>query len=95
MCRRNGHLEVVEYSEISAQQAAARDTWGRLQYNWSNVCMHYFSVAWLTKVVRHLEKNGARCPPPHLPRAARNVLSFLARLSVGPQLRGLPRTHDA
>lgn len=68
-CRRNSNLEVVEYSEISAEQAAARDTWGRLQYNWSNVCMHYFSVAWLTKVVKHLEKKGARCAPPTIFKA--------------------------
>jgi hypothetical protein len=65
VCRRNGKVEVVEYSEISAEQKSARDTWGRLQYNWSNVCMHYFSLAWLTKVVKHLEKNGSKYAPMH------------------------------
>lgn len=52
---------MVEYSEISAEQAAARDAHGRLKFNWSNICMHYFSVAWLHEVVERLEGEGARC----------------------------------
>lgn len=52
---------VVEYSEISPSQATARDARGRLKFNWSNICMHYFSVAWLHEVVKQLESDGARC----------------------------------
>eukprot|EP00892_Ulva_mutabilis_P003339 jgi/Ulvmu1/1377/UM011_0105.1 len=60
LARRKGNLEVVEYSEISASQAAARDARGRLRFNWSNICMHYFSVAWLHDVAKHVENGGAR-----------------------------------
>lgn len=55
---------MVEYSEISASQATARDAHGRLKFNWSNICMHYFSVAWLQDVVLRLESGGARCGAP-------------------------------
>ncbi len=45
-------LTVVEYSELDPAVATAPDpdTPGCLMYNWGNICMHYFSTAWLQRV---------------------------------------------
>ncbi|BDA40449.1 UDP-N-acetylglucosamine diphosphorylase 1 [Coccomyxa sp. Obi] len=77
--RKDGCIEVVEYSELDPQQAAAtlggpeegvrRSSWGRLfssgrpgqaqlKYNWSNVCMHYFTVDFLEAAARRLQTEG-------------------------------------
>ncbi len=46
-----GRLHVLEYSELDPAKAAALDpATGQLYYNWSNICMHYFSLAFLHKV---------------------------------------------
>lgn len=40
--------QVLEYSELDPATASAADpATGQLYYNWSNICMHYFDVAWL------------------------------------------------
>ena len=57
--RRNGHLGVVEYSELDPVEASALDpSSGILKYNWSNVCLHYFDREWLETVSERLEKEG-------------------------------------
>jgi UDP-N-acetylglucosamine/UDP-N-acetylgalactosamine diphosphorylase len=57
--RRGGALEVVEYSELDPAKAAAADpATGRLLYNWSNICMHYFSVSWLAAAAAALAQAG-------------------------------------
>jgi UDP-N-acetylglucosamine/UDP-N-acetylgalactosamine diphosphorylase len=46
---------VLEYSELDPATASATnpDT-GKLYYNWSNICMHYFSLSWLKAAAQHL-----------------------------------------
>eukprot|EP00195_Chlamydomonas_chlamydogama_P005792 CAMPEP_0202904818 /NCGR_PEP_ID=MMETSP1392-20130828/31237_1 /ASSEMBLY_ACC=CAM_ASM_000868 /TAXON_ID=225041 /ORGANISM="Chlamydomonas chlamydogama, Strain SAG 11-48b" /LENGTH=471 /DNA_ID=CAMNT_0049592643 /DNA_START=73 /DNA_END=1488 /DNA_ORIENTATION=- len=57
---RDGALTVVEYSEIDPQQACAVDpASGKLLYNWSNICMHYFSISWLLQVHSKIKQGSA------------------------------------
>jgi UDP-N-acetylglucosamine/UDP-N-acetylgalactosamine diphosphorylase len=66
--RRGGRLEVVEYSELDPAEAAASDpATGELRFGWSNVCMHYFSRAWLEEVAARLDAGGL---PYHVARKA-------------------------
>ena len=45
-----GHTKVVEYSELSSEMAHARESSSnQLQFNWGNICMHYFRVSFLEK----------------------------------------------
>lgn len=56
---RDGSLEVVEYSELDPEQAAAIDEeHGRLKYNWANICMHYFSREWLQQMADAISESG-------------------------------------
>ncbi|KAL0052616.1 hypothetical protein WJX82_004822 [Trebouxia sp. C0006] len=56
---RGAHVEVVEYSEMDPQEAASVDpNTGELRYAWSNVCMHYFSTAFLAAMADHLKQQG-------------------------------------
>lgn len=50
-----GRMQVLEYSELDPATASATnpDT-GKLFYNWSNICMHYFSLPWLKAAAQHL-----------------------------------------
>ena len=57
--RRNGRLEVVEYSELDPEEASAiNPNTGVLRYNWSNVCLHYFERSWLESVSERLSQEG-------------------------------------
>lgn len=48
-------LQVLEYSELDPATASATNpATGTLYYNWSNICMHYFSVPWLVAAAQHL-----------------------------------------
>ncbi|PNW81173.1 hypothetical protein CHLRE_07g345300v5 [Chlamydomonas reinhardtii] len=52
-------LCVLEYSELDPARAAATDpATGHLYFNWSNICMHYFSVPWLRRVASELLAGG-------------------------------------
>ena len=45
-----GRTKVVEYSELSSEMARAREpSSNQLQFNWGNICMHYFRVFFLEK----------------------------------------------
>lgn len=56
---RGGHIEVVEYSEMDPQEAASTDPeTGLLRFNWGNICMHYFSVPFLTRMAQQLQQQG-------------------------------------
>ena len=46
----SGAVEVVEYSELPVNQATAKGPDGKLLFNWANIAMHFFSVAFLEKV---------------------------------------------
>lgn len=55
-----GSLQVLEYSELDPTKASAvNPATGELFFNWSNICMHYFSVPWLQKVVASMEGGAA------------------------------------
>ncbi|PSC69582.1 UDP-N-acetylglucosamine diphosphorylase 1-like isoform B [Micractinium conductrix] len=57
--RRGGALEVVEYSELDPNEAAASDpATGGLKYGWSNICLHYFRRDWLEAVSGQLAELG-------------------------------------
>ncbi|KAK9832988.1 hypothetical protein WJX74_003678 [Apatococcus lobatus] len=53
--QRGSRIEVVEYSELDPGEAASTDPGtGELRYNWSNVCMHYFSRHFLQRAADFL-----------------------------------------
>ncbi|KAI8462664.1 MAG: nucleotide-diphospho-sugar transferase [Monoraphidium minutum] len=55
-----GRLQVLEYSELDPAKASATDpATGQLYFNWSNICMHYFSIPWLEATVKALSGPGA------------------------------------
>lgn len=48
-------IQVLEYSELDPATATAMDpATGKLYYNWSNICMHYFALPWLKAAADHL-----------------------------------------
>jgi len=55
-CKVDGHYQVVEYSEITARVAEARDADGSLTYSAANLCIHYFTRAFLRRVVDEHER---------------------------------------
>ncbi len=56
---RGGALDVVEYSELDPSQASAFDAArGQLLYNWSNVCMHWFTRSFLQATADRLRAEG-------------------------------------
>ncbi|CAD7695241.1 unnamed protein product [Ostreobium quekettii] len=54
--RRNGALGVVEYSEMDERVATSVDpATGQLNFNWGNICMHFFTLPFLEKAWQSLE----------------------------------------
>lgn len=50
VCRVNGHYKVVEYSELTDEASERRNDDGRLTFSAGNICNHYFSAEFLTKI---------------------------------------------
>lgn len=59
-CRgKGGPLAVVEYSELDPSLAhAINQVSGRLRFNWSNVCLHMFSLDFLNEITEDLERDS-------------------------------------
>lgn len=56
---KGGPLAVVEYSELDYSLAhAINQVTGRLRFNWSNVCLHMFSLDFLSEVTEELERDS-------------------------------------
>ena len=58
LCKRNGAFAVVEYSEMDAHSAELRAPSGELVFNAGNLCIHYYSTAFL----------DSACAPAALPK---------------------------
>ncbi|KAG6461111.1 hypothetical protein O3G_MSEX012430 [Manduca sexta] len=78
VCRVNGHYKVVEYSELTDEAAERRNPDGRLTFCAGNICNHYFSSEFLTKIcnfesklklhiakkkIPYVDENGVRQKP--------------------------------
>ena len=55
ICECNGNWKVVEYSEISSETAHMVDSEGKLLFSQGNICNHYFTTNFLTKVIEEKE----------------------------------------
>ncbi|CAH8357993.1 unnamed protein product [Eruca vesicaria subsp. sativa] len=56
---KGGPLTVVEYTELDESMASATNQQtGRLQFCWSNVCLHMFTLDFLNQVANGLEKDS-------------------------------------
>uniref|UniRef100_A0A1J3I712 UDP-N-acetylglucosamine diphosphorylase 2 n=3 Tax=Noccaea caerulescens TaxID=107243 RepID=A0A1J3I712_NOCCA len=56
---KGGPLTVVEYTELDQSMASATNQQtGRLQFCWSNVCLHMFTLDFLNQVATGLEKDS-------------------------------------
>lgn len=56
VCKVNGHYKVVEYSELTDEAAERRNSDGRLTFSAGNICNHYFSSEFLTKISAYESK---------------------------------------
>ncbi|KAI6661371.1 hypothetical protein LOD99_9954 [Oopsacas minuta] len=50
--RVNGEFQIVEYSELSFEDAEQRDTNGELTFRWGNIAIHYFRIDFLLDVAK-------------------------------------------
>ena len=57
--RVNGQFQIVEYSELSFDDAENRDSSGELTYRWGNIAIHYFRIDFLSDIAH---KFSARLP---------------------------------
>jgi UDP-N-acetylglucosamine/UDP-N-acetylgalactosamine diphosphorylase len=48
--KRKGKYTVIEYSEMNPEDSALRDKNGKLVYGAGNVCNHFYTVDFLSKV---------------------------------------------
>lgn len=56
---KGGSIRVIEYSEMDSSMAyAINQETGRLRFNWSNVCLHMFSLDFLNQVTEELEQDS-------------------------------------
>jgi UDP-N-acetylglucosamine/UDP-N-acetylgalactosamine diphosphorylase len=52
-------VQVVEYSELSAEAAASVvGAGGRLRFNWGNMAMHYFTLTFLERAAVEYATGG-------------------------------------
>lgn len=78
VCRVNGYYKVVEYSELTDEAAEKRNPDGQLTFSAGNICNHYFSSEFLSKIcdyesklklhvakkkIPYVDENGVRQKP--------------------------------
>lgn len=56
-CKVDGKYQVVEYSEITHKSAELRNEDGSLTYGAANICIHFFTRDFLSRVVNEHEKS--------------------------------------
>lgn len=54
-CKVDGEYQVVEYSEITSKAAELRNDDGSLTYSAANICIHFFTIEFLKRVVEENE----------------------------------------
>lgn len=54
VCRVRGVSQVVEYSEIQPKTAALQGPGGELVYSAGNICIHFFTRAFLQDVAEYV-----------------------------------------
>jgi len=54
-CKVDGEYQVVEYSEITSKAAELRNDDGTLTYSAANICIHFFTIEFLKRVVEENE----------------------------------------
>jgi len=55
-CKVDGHYQVVEYSEITTKSAELSNKDGSLVYSAANICIHFFTLEFLERVVTTNER---------------------------------------
>ncbi|KAF8753765.1 UTP--glucose-1-phosphate uridylyltransferase [Rhizoctonia solani] len=69
VARKSGRFSVVEYSEISKEQAERRDADGQLSFRAGNIANHFYTTAFLNRVAEFEEQMAfhiARKKIPHI-----------------------------
>merc|ERR1712130_76868 len=56
-CKVAGHYQVVEYSEITQKSAERRNKDGSLTYSAANICIHFFTLEFLNRIVMENERS--------------------------------------
>jgi len=56
-CKVDGHYQVVEYSEITQKSSERRNKDGSLTFGAANLCIHFFTIAFLERIVMKNEKS--------------------------------------
>jgi len=56
VCKLEGMIQVVEYSEIDKETAELRDKDGKLSYSAGNICNHFFTTEFLKRVCDEHER---------------------------------------
>merc|ERR1712117_522056 len=56
VCKLDGKIQVVEYSEISRETSELRTEDGKLTYKAGNICNHFFTREFLQRVCSQHEK---------------------------------------
>jgi UDP-N-acetylglucosamine/UDP-N-acetylgalactosamine diphosphorylase len=54
-CKVDGEYHVVEYSEITSKSSERRNSDGNLTYSAANICIHFFTIDFLKRVVEENE----------------------------------------
>lgn len=49
-CKKQGRLQVIEYSHFPKEKAAEKDTKGQLQYRWSNTAIHILNLDFMEQM---------------------------------------------